>query len=548
MAIYSDPTYTHIPAWKKMGLKLKFAKEYPENTVTHANKEVEATKSKKRKSADTDDPSRLQSDIKEKPLKRPKKAKLKAAGSSRANGDSGSAPLKEDELQSPPAVAKTPNTTRKSVSFTPETKTQDGEGVKQLYKTWLNKQMALDPSFDPSSVSPALRLVEPTNTATDKPVTHLSSSDPVTATKSSGIAAKKSKKPKKEQKKKHSKPSRLTSPENSSPVEHPALTYLTTHHTSPSTWKFSKPNQNHILKHLFSFTHIPSSYDQALLSYIRGLQGAARSRTREQALAIRSEDADWLASEPSDSEKMDQETPTQCIARRKRDYDSALGRIKQQLKNIEDEREAREWEMSGGREEWEERIQKRRRAELVIWAVGEENDIAEQPVAFPTQNGPKDSKHTSHEPATIRSKGMGGVKEISNGGVAKGSAGKKVVFGEDEPNGVGTHKPSGASSGVQKMEHTNGVNGEQVRRKVRQRRKQRTGVPDDDTSSSESSSSSSSSNSEESEVEQEAPSRGGAWGGYFKAKELSSDSSSDTSSSDGSDSESEDSSEGSASS
>jgi len=489
MSSMPEPALKHIPAWKKLGLKLKYVKEDADD-VSGGRDAVRD--SKKRKTSNGDGDFNLTASTTDRPSKKLKEMKT-------SNGYS---PEHLEKKASPPADAtntpstNTPSTKRKAVSFTPETKEQDGESAKQLYKTWLDRQLAQDPSFDTSTVNPALRSIEPATAASDEFAPNLKSFTPPNPASNPDTSRKR---PQKEKAKKKAKPSRIPQPKSPS-TDHPALTYLQTYHNSPKTWKFSKPHQNHLLKHLFSPVHIPPSYDTALLSYLRGLQGSARSRVRQQALIIREDDGKWLATEPTEHQKMDQETTAQCLARQKRDFDAAVARVKQRLRDKEDEREDKEWEVLGDKEEWEKRVYKRRRAEIVLWGVGEDEEIVEDTVAL--------SRHAilgNSRPAvgaqvvTIQSRGMGGVRQISNGGVAEGSAGKKTVFGDDGA------KQAGAADGVQKVNGVNGVkksdaragaNGVQAKRK--RKRKRRTGVPDDD-SSSESSSSSSSEESEEDE-------------------------------------------------
>lgn len=73
-----------------------------------------------------------------------------------------------------------------------------------------------------------------------------------------------------------------------------ALDYLNQYHTARATWKFNKNRDTWILKHVFSESDIPREYDVALSRYIHGLQGsAARERLRTQCVdLLRQEQAD----------------------------------------------------------------------------------------------------------------------------------------------------------------------------------------------------------------------------------------------------------------
>ncbi|CAF9937083.1 hypothetical protein IMSHALPRED_011016 [Imshaugia aleurites] len=588
MSPIPEPLEKHVPAWKKLGLKLKFAKEEPEDTqptqngtVYHKKRkapadeeavtenvpaERSAKKVKKSKasakeaggrisengtSQEPRDENKPRKKIKnskysagesveavngnresqnepsntERPSKKAKNSKLtKVASTVSIDGTTGDS---QERKSSPPPVSKTtPASKAKSVSFTPDTKKKDGDSVKSLYKAWFAKQIATDPSFDPSTVSPALRSIVPSTVASPE------SPSPATSTSASISKSE----PTTKVNKKHSKKPKIRLPKTSSGAGpsrfDPVLTYLTTHHTSPQTWKFSKPHQNQILKHLFSLSHIPSSHDIALYSYIRGLKGtSARSRIRKQALAVREEDNKWLAAEPSDAEKMETETVAQCIARRRRDYEAAVARIKQTLREKEDEREEIEWELSGEKEEWEERVRKRRRAEIVLWNVGEEEEEAAEGdgVALPQQDpsggnagrqmksGVAQLVHAARDPGPAPrvgrgvGMGMGGVEVIDASGIAKASQGKKVLFSDDGPtqaagstsvNGFGGGANGGGQANGEKMSDVvNGANGVNPKRK--RKRKRRTGVPDDDDSSSSESSSSSSDESGEERQQQQ---------------------------------------------
>ena len=495
MAPISGSTPEHIPAWKKIGLKLKYAKEeLGENSVSKAI----VTNVKKRK-VTTESGFAIDVATTDSPTKKSKKSKSTTGEASAiVNGTAA--------IATPPRIATSTTSTvetntvkrRKSVAFTPETKTQDGESSQQLFQTWHANWVAEDPSFDPSTISPALKVIaaKPADVTTS-PQDLAKSSPPL----SPSISAPKEKKAKKPKKKKIKAQPSLPSQPTNNQAEHPALKYLTTYHTSRETWKFSKPHQNHLLRHLFSLTHIPSSCDPALLTYLRGLEGAsARSRIRQQALAIRTEDAEWIASEPTEADTMENETHEQCIERRRREYEAAVARVKKRMRVQEDEREEKEWEMLGGRDEWEWKLKKRRRAEVVLWGVGEEEDVVQE-VATPPQ------RPIIHHVAGVggtrqdvprgRGTGMGGVEEISVSGIARGSQAKKIVFGDDGAAQTNiSQKVHGtpAMNGVPRRSGESGAGEGQVKRK-RKRKRRTTGVPDDD-SSSDSSSSSSESESE----------------------------------------------------
>ncbi len=628
MSPIPEPDQKHVPAWKKLGLKLKFAREEPEDIQSsqngsvdrkkrkasaeeeafgeHAPVERSAKKARKSKpkskaevaaevvngngngfSHEPRDEHNIRKKIKtpkheaedsavvangnnkpsngptkaERPSKKDKKPKVKVDVHT-INGKSDS--THEQESSPPPALRNTPASKRKSVSFTPDTKTKDGDSLKSLYKTWIANQIATDPSFDPLTVSPALRSIVPSVIASPESPSPSSAKSTSTSTLTSEQLTKDNKRPPKKPKRRLPKTSSGPGPSRFDPV----LNYLTTHHTSPQTWKFSKPHQNQILKHLFSLNHIPSSYDTALLTYIHGLKGtSARSRVRKEALTVREGDENWLAAEPSDTEKMENETVAQCIARRRRDYEAAVARSKQTLREKEDEREERDWELLGEKAEWEERVRKRRRAEIVLWNVGEKEEAPEgDDITLPPQqdtfgdnaggqmkSGMAQLAHAARNPGPAPrvgrgvGMGMGGVEVIDAGGIARGSRGRKVVFGDDgaaqvggmsgvvngSGGGNGVNGARGATNGVKKFDGQEQTNGVKLKRK--RKRKRRTGVPDDDDSSS---SESSSDSSDENEQEKKTKSKSKTAAGDPTDDETSSsDSSSGTSSSGDSDSD-----------
>ena len=488
MAAISESTPKHIPAWKKIGLKLKYANEEPgEKSVS----KVIVTNRKKRK-VTTESGLAIDVVTTDSPTKKSKKSKSTTEEAlAIVNGNAAIATPARIATSTNSSVEPSTLNRRKSVAFTPETKTQDGESTQQLFQTWHANWVAEDPSFDPSTVSPALKVItaKPVDVSTSPRELAKSSPPP-----SQSNLTPKEKKPKKPKKKKiKARPSLPSQPTNNQ-TEHPALKYLTNYHTSHETWKFSKPHQNHLLRHLFSLTHIPSFYDTALLAYLCGLEGAsARSRIRQQALAVRTEDAEWIASEPTEADTMENETYEQCVDRRRREYNAAVARVKERLRVQEDEREEKEWEMLGGRDEWEWKLKKRRRAEVVLWGVGEEEDVVQEvatPPQRPTIQHVAGVGGSGQDVPRGRGTGMGGVEEISGSGIARGSQAKKIVFGDDgaaQTNGSQKIHGTPTMNGVQKSGNYGAGEG-QVKRK-RKRKRRTTGVPDDDSSSDSSSSS-----------------------------------------------------------
>ncbi|KAI1762890.1 hypothetical protein GGR53DRAFT_500012 [Hypoxylon sp. FL1150] len=71
----------------------------------------------------------------------------------------------------------------------------------------------------------------------------------------------------------------------------PALAYLRQWHTSKDTWKFNKNHQTRLLEQVFADeTTIPAADIHIFYEYIRGLQGAVRTRLKELASGTKAQD------------------------------------------------------------------------------------------------------------------------------------------------------------------------------------------------------------------------------------------------------------------
>lgn len=154
-----------------------------------------------------------------------------------------------------------PASLRKSVSFTPDTKSQDGFSAHKLFKAWAAGK-------DPAEVA--------------------------AQSKSSALPEQPSpsKTPKKEKRPKKTKgvlgstdtPAEPDEEAENSPKETPNyIRYLQQYHTDRSGWKFNKNRQNDLFKNIFNLHRIPVEHDAAVIEYISGLQGQARQRVANQA-------------------------------------------------------------------------------------------------------------------------------------------------------------------------------------------------------------------------------------------------------------------------
>ena len=276
---------------------------------------------------------------------------------------------------------------RKSVTFTPDTKTSDGNSAQELFKTWVAQQKGPSAEFTADEVA---QFVPPPNL---HPANDLPSPEPIS--KSSKKNLKKAKKVEiakkadeaetaKSESEVNSKASQLdedvdsteeqakaskaelkaakksqrvteaSSNEKKDPV--PYLLYLDRYHKSRESWKFNKATQTDVLKNALNVFRIPSEDSTALREYITGLKGAAaRDRLSEAAKTTLKELGD---PEPAEEKGEDEDTPMDGSADRQAAHDSALRtRLKKEKKRRRDEADEKL------------RALKRRRAEEILQAL-----------------------------------------------------------------------------------------------------------------------------------------------------------------------------------
>ena len=214
-----------IPAWKRLGLKLKYANENSEH-LPNPNKSVAnspaipASESPKQSIPSTSEPPRK-----------------KRRTDGRANGIS----------EHPPPASN-----------------QATNGNKNPSEKILKKQVSFATDTKPAYL------------VTDKPSTRSNGSN---AEEVQAVT------PAKRSKKKSAKSHRNKTQHPAGEKSNTALEYLDQHYTARGSWKFNKTREIWILKHALSESDIPRDYDLALARYIHGLQGTgARGRLRNQCL------------------------------------------------------------------------------------------------------------------------------------------------------------------------------------------------------------------------------------------------------------------------
>ena len=241
------------PAWQRLGLKLKFAQALGQTSDSPI-----VIEPLKRNNADTNEHTSL------------KKSRTHHSPMTTTN-----------EIVTPVSARK------KSVTFTPETKVEDGDSIKQLFSAWVAEQKSQDPSFlsksrqvfdapEPSKVEEHIDTTLNEKQRRAKRIRR-SEESPIQSKE-----ARESKPPT------YPKPSKVNKATKAS--TRPFLEYLKHYYETRETWKFNKNHQNHLLKNVFDVEAIPSDHAHLLYKYVQGLQGGVRTRLRDTAFSIKVKD------------------------------------------------------------------------------------------------------------------------------------------------------------------------------------------------------------------------------------------------------------------
>ena len=339
---------TYVPAWKRLGLKVKPSHEAPQSYPPAGN-DLPEREEIDQSISNGEDRTQSTAKLAHAP-KRQRKQALDTASSSQSqtphNGNVN--PLLDSKLL--------PSRRRqKSVSFASGAKTEDGESTKDLYKTWLAQQ---DLESHSSDVTKALREVPQSKSVNGSEATGKKN-------------AKKRKRSSKE------------GPKVIKPSCHKAskaLKYLEEYRTSSPAWKFNKTMQTFLLHQAFDLSKIPPSYDHVLRTYLAGLAGmSSRGRLRGQASILCKEDDNALVQEDTGSETMTEvetseassqkadELTRQSLKDRKDEYRAALREYKEQLgRGTVPEPHVQEVTKD---DYFTMRLCRRQRAELLLWGV-----------------------------------------------------------------------------------------------------------------------------------------------------------------------------------
>jgi hypothetical protein len=297
-----------IPAWKRLGLKLKNAND-TEDVI--ASNDTASRRTLKRASPDTQLTASIKSSIAE-PQAKKRRVDFHADTSTERNAKlaRGSDTFSKDRN---PGL-------KKKVSFTAETKLEDGG--KELITDWEEDNYAY--YEQKAAENDAKEALEKSKNST------------VSLKKKFGTSRK----------------------------SEDALDYLNLYYSSRSSWKFNKNREVWILRHILSPDEIPTSFNNALASYVHGL-GSRQARSRlvdqcQQALAKEGPEQPYWDRQHSDLGHM--EDPN----RRKAYHDDAVRRFKRSLEAHVDDAQRKADENDPEYQRW---LSRRKRAEILLWAV-----------------------------------------------------------------------------------------------------------------------------------------------------------------------------------
>ncbi|RYP18107.1 hypothetical protein DL765_004119 [Monosporascus sp. GIB2] len=164
----------------------------------------------------------------------------------------------------------------------------------------------------------------------------------------------------------------------------PALAYLRQWHTSRDSWKFNKNHQTRLLEQVFADeTTIPAVDIGIFYAYIRGLKGGVRARLRELARGIRARDMEQgtdgfsaTAGNNGNNKKNDKEVAAQA-QRKQKEYEEViaafLGRDRARGERRFDEVD---YVLRTADMEMQRRVVKRMRAETVLEELADGDEEA----------------------------------------------------------------------------------------------------------------------------------------------------------------------------
>ncbi|KAF2155100.1 hypothetical protein K461DRAFT_319559 [Myriangium duriaei CBS 260.36] len=258
----------HVPAWKRLGLKLKNSQEFSNSSTSPAGSSTVSTPSDlpddKTKNGASTEPVR------------------DTINSSNGSGPKNESKRRVESLSTPPSKKR---------------KRQNGSSVDPdaSLPTQVDSNSEHNPTPDNKSTTPGKAVkgkksvtfatdtkTNDADTAQSVPLTPAKPAVKSAATEPSPITV-----PDQSPKTKERKPK--TKPKDRETLLY--VTYLEQFYQDRANWKFNKAKQTDLLKNLWNIYRVPPELDDALIEYIKGLQGeAAQSRLADHAKKIINED------------------------------------------------------------------------------------------------------------------------------------------------------------------------------------------------------------------------------------------------------------------
>lgn len=381
-------TTGRVPAWKKLGLRLKYAKDVPlddgqtQNEIEGLNGEGEKEKENKQ-----------------------------GEGKKRRFDE-------EEEEEGSTSKSKK----KKRVSFTADTKALDGEGE--------------DTDQEPGEV-PASG--EDGEKKKDGGVSGQQSIEEDGDDERSGSEVKEKKKKKKEKgQKKDTTISMDSSPSTPHIHETPILSYLNLYYKNRPAWKFQKNRETHLFKHILSLEQVPAQYNAALLAYLQGLKSeGAKQRlcqTSEEVVKAEIEEKTPENGDTAAEEKEEGNSPDAT------DYQKAVDAFRSWLLDPKED-----FDNSSVSEQFDDdirkKLEKRQRAELMYFAVQGKLFSVEKP-----KPAEKEARPKKLTPGQKKRKNRTAIIEISSSSESESSSSSSSDSdsdssdSEDEKPGKSTSK------------------------------------------------------------------------------------------------------------
>ncbi|KAI1154462.1 hypothetical protein F4825DRAFT_411671 [Nemania diffusa] len=177
----------------------------------------------------------------------------------------------------------------------------------------------------------------------------------------------------------------------------PALAYLRTWHTSRESWKFNKNHQTKLLEQVFADadeTTIPAADINVFYEYIRGLQGGVRTRLRQLANGVKTQDMEKGASAFAASSK------AEMAERKQKEYEEVIKMFLSQTRTPEKRRfDEVEYVLRTTDMEMQRRVVKRMRAEMVLDEISETDASETTTTATTTTSGESTSTEKGGNPS-----------------------------------------------------------------------------------------------------------------------------------------------------